>query len=59
VKEFLSQKKVAYKDFDVASDTAARQEMATKTGSMAVPTLIINGTTVVGFDRNKIQQLLQ
>jgi len=59
VKEFLSQKKVDYKDFDVASDTAARQEMAAKTGSMSVPTLIINGTTVVGFDRNKIEQLLQ
>jgi len=58
VKEYLSRKGVEYKAYDVASDTTARQEMATKTGSMAVPTLIINGQTVIGFDRTQIDQLL-
>ncbi len=58
MKEYLSRKGVDYKDYDVAKDAKARQEMAAKTGSMAVPTLIINGSTVIGFDRSKIDQLL-
>ncbi|WP_418790626.1 glutaredoxin domain-containing protein [Phosphitispora sp. TUW77] len=58
MKEYLSRKGAGYKDFDVATDAKARQEMSEKTGSMAVPTLIINGETVIGFDRNKIDTLL-
>ena len=58
VKEYLSRKGIDYKDFDVAADAEARQEMSQKTGSMAVPTLIINGETVIGFDRGKIDQLV-
>jgi len=58
VKEYLSRKGVKYKDYDVSADPVARQEMVTKTGSMAVPTLIIDGNTVIGFDRNKIEKLI-
>jgi len=58
VKEYLSRKGIDYKAYDVTTDAKARQEMAEKTGSMAVPTLIINGSTVIGFDRNKIDKLL-
>jgi glutaredoxin len=57
VKEYLSRKGLEYEDFDVAQDAEARQEMVTKTGSMAVPTLVINGATVIGFDRKKIEEL--
>ncbi|HWI55092.1 MAG TPA: glutaredoxin domain-containing protein [Desulfobacteria bacterium] len=58
MKEYLSQKGIDYKSFDVASDSQKRQEMSSKTGSMSVPTLLINGKTVIGFDRNKIDELL-
>jgi len=58
VKEYLSRKGVGFSDFDVATDAKARQEMSEKTGSMAVPTLVINGEIVIGFDRNKIDKLI-
>jgi glutaredoxin len=59
VKEYLSRKGVEYQAFDVATDATARQEMITKTGSKAVPTILINGSTIIGFDRNQIDKLLQ
>jgi len=58
VKEFLSRKGVKYTDYDVSADSKARQEMVAKTGSMAVPTLIIDGNTVIGFDRRKIESMI-
>jgi len=58
VKEYLSQKGIDYQTYDVATDTTARQEMMTKTGSRAVPTLLINGKTVIGFDRDQIDKFI-
>lgn len=42
----------------MAGDLKAREEMINKTGSMSVPTLIIDGETVIGFDRGKLEKLL-
>jgi len=58
VKEFLSQKGVSYREFNVASDTKARDEMLAKSGKMAVPTIVVGNQVVVGFDRSKLEQLL-
>jgi glutaredoxin 3 len=57
VKEFLSKKGVPYQDFDVAENLSAREEMLNKTGSMSVPTLVIDGETMIGFDRGKLEQM--
>jgi len=58
VKEFLSQKGVNYEELDVADNEEARREMLEKTGRMAVPTIIIDGEVIVGFDREKIEEHL-
>lgn len=58
MKEFLSKKGVSYKEFDVADDEKARQEMMDKSGRMAVPTVVIDGEVVVGFDQERIDKLL-
>jgi glutaredoxin len=58
VKEFLSQKGVAFKDYDVSRDRAAAQEMMSKTGQAGVPVIIIDGQTIVGFDRARLEQVL-
>jgi glutaredoxin len=58
VKEYLSRKGIGYQAFDVTTDAAARQEMMAKTGSRAVPTLLINGSTVIGFNPDQIDRLL-
>ncbi|OPY58770.1 MAG: Glutaredoxin-3 [Pelotomaculum sp. PtaU1.Bin035] len=58
VKEFLSQKGVRFKEFNVADDERARDEMVRKTGRMAVPTIIVDGHVVVGFNRSELEKLL-
>lgn len=58
VKEFLSQKGVSYREYNVASDTKARDEMLAKSGKMSVPTIVVGNQVVVGFDRAKLEQLL-
>lgn len=58
VKEFLSQKGLSYKDYDVSKDPAAAQEMINRTGQRGVPVIIIDGETIIGFDRARLEQAL-
>ena len=58
VKEFLSQKGAIFKEYDVSQDSAAAQELMRKTGQMAVPVIAINGETIIGFDRARLEQAL-
>lgn len=58
VKQFLKENNIAFEDRDVAHDQAAAQEMIQKSGQMGVPTLDINGEIIVGFDKEKIKQML-
>jgi glutaredoxin len=46
VKEFLSQRGIAFEERDVSRDTNAAQEVVSKTGQMGVPVTIIDGQTV-------------
>lgn len=57
-KEFLAEKKVAYKDIDVSTNQEAAQEMIKKSGQMGVPQLEINGNMIVGFDQAAIESEL-
>jgi glutaredoxin 3 len=58
VKEFLSQKGVAFKEIDVSRDYAAAQELVSKTGQRGVPVVLLDGQVVVGFDRPRLEQIL-
>ncbi len=58
VKEFLSQKGVAYREYDVSLDQNAARQLVDKTGQMGVPVTIIDGQTIIGFDRAKLEQVL-
>lgn len=54
----LDENKVPYQSFDVASDKAARDEMISKTGQLAVPVIDIDGEVVVGYDEKWLRQKL-
>ena len=54
----LDENKVVYKDFDVARDKVAREEMLKKTGQFAVPVIDIDGEISVGYDANWLKQKL-
>ena len=57
VKEFLSQKGVAYVERDLMKDEQALVELS-KLGYMTTPVTKIDGEIVVGFDRKKLEALL-
>jgi glutaredoxin len=42
----------------VASDLAARQDMMTKSGQMAVPVTDIDGRIIVGYDEPQLREAL-
>jgi len=58
VKEFLSQKGVLFQELNVAANAGARQEMVSRTGMMAVPTVVVGNEYVVGFDKDKLERIL-
>jgi len=58
LKEFLKASNVAFEDVDVSFDQKLQQEMIDKSGQMGVPVVDIDGQIVVGFDRERIVQLL-
>jgi glutaredoxin 3 len=58
VKEFLSQNNIAFTDRNIAADQAALDELE-KLGYMTTPVTVIDGQVVVGFDRDKLQRLLE
>lgn len=57
-KAFFRENNVAYEEKDVSTDAAARNEMITRSGQLAVPTIDIDGQIIVGFDKESLSQLL-
>ena len=58
-KEFLKENKIEYKEIDVSKDQAAAQEMIEKSGQMGVPVIDIDGTIIVGYDKEAIKKALK
>jgi S1-C subfamily serine protease len=59
VKEFLSQRSIPFTEKDVSVDREAAMNMVQRTGQQGVPVTEINGQFVVGFDRPRLEQMLQ
>ena len=58
LKSYLRQHHIRYTDVDVSRDTAKAQEMVRKSGQQGVPQTDINGQIIVGFDKARINTLL-
>ena len=58
LKEFLKENNIEFEDIDVSKDQKVLEEMVKKSGQMGVPVVDIDGVIVVGFDREKIVELL-
>lgn len=59
LKKFLRNNKIEFEDIDVSQDRKQLDEMIEKSGQMGVPVVDIDGQTVIGFDKEKISQLLK
>jgi len=58
-KEHLTSHNVSFDDVDVAADMERAREMVEKSGQYGVPVLDIDGEIVIGFDRTRINALLE
>jgi glutaredoxin 3 len=57
-KQFLKDNNIAFVNFDVSVDSAKATEMTEKSGQMGVPVIDIDGTIIVGFDKEQIKEVL-
>jgi glutaredoxin-like YruB-family protein len=59
LKDCLKENNYEYEDVDVAQDEKQRDEMVEKSGQMGVPVVDIDGEIVIGFDKEKIAEILE
>jgi glutaredoxin 3 len=57
VKEFLSQRGVEFVEQDITEDEQTLAELG-ELGYMTTPVTVIDGEVVIGFDRERLEQLL-
>ena len=57
-KEFLKANNVKYKDVNVGMNEKARNEMFEKSGQFGVPVTDVNGTIIVGYDKEALKKAL-
>ena len=57
MKEFLSQRGVPFTEKDVVEDEATMEEL-TQLNYFSIPVTVIDGEAVMGFDRKKLEALL-
>ena len=57
-KQYFQQKNVRFKDVDVSQNQAAARDLVRRTGQMGVPVIQVGSEFVVGFDKPKINALL-
>lgn len=58
MKEFLSQKGVDFKEYDISDNPVAAQELARRSGQLGVPVTFIDNEMIIGFDRPRLEQAL-
>jgi len=57
-KAFFKENNVQYDEKDISADAVARDEMIAKSNQMSVPVVDIDGQLTVGFDKERLSQLL-
>ena len=59
LKAFLKENNVKYTEYNVEQDKSKAAEMVEKTGQMGVPVIDIDGTLIVGFDKEAVSKALK
>jgi glutaredoxin-like YruB-family protein len=57
-KDYLRSREIEFEEVDVSADMSRAMEMVEKSGQQGVPVLDIDGEIIVGFDRPRIDALL-
>ncbi len=59
LKNYLKEQKIMFRDIDVSIDQRAAEEMVKRSGQQGVPQTDINGQMIIGFDKKRIDDLLE
>ena len=57
-KEYFTDKKVAFTEYDVSVDEKAGKEMLDTSKQSGVPVIMIDKEMVIGFDKERINKIL-
>jgi len=57
-KNFLKENHIEFTEKNVGKDQKAAEEMIEKSGQMGVPVIDIDGKIIVGFDKKRMEELL-
>lgn len=57
-KRYFKELGIEFKEYDVSKNQSAAEKMVKKTGQMGVPVIEIGNQIVVGFNRNRIDKML-
>ena len=57
--DFLKEHKVKFEHVDVSKNHERAEEMIEKSGQMGVPVIDVDGTIIIGFDRNALKKALK
>ena len=59
LKDFLKENNIKYVEYNVEEDKEKANEMVEKSGQMGVPVIDIDGTVIVGFDKQAVAKALR
>lgn len=59
LKEYFTEKNVQFQEIDVSENEKELEKMVAISGQMGVPVVDLNGEVVIGFDRERIDQILK
>ena len=57
-KRYFRENKIRFTDVDVSKDQKAALDMRRRTGQTGVPVILVNNRPIVGFDKQKLNKLL-
>ncbi|MFP4136304.1 MAG: glutaredoxin family protein [Candidatus Acetothermia bacterium] len=57
-KDWMDENNVTYTDYDVSQNRQKAKEMIEKSGQRGTPVIDIDGNIVVGFNKEKLQSLI-
>ncbi|WP_226658167.1 glutaredoxin domain-containing protein [Guptibacillus hwajinpoensis] len=58
VKNYFQMHDVKYELLNIQENRTARNELINDHGSMSTPTIVIDGEVIIGFDQDRIDELL-
>ena len=57
-KKYLEDKKIKYHEYDISEDIEKAREMEEKAQHIGVPVIEIGGKIVIGYDKKKLDKIL-